>query len=117
MQTEQLEPLINEALEDMKASKIVKLDVRHLTSMTDMMIFASGSSNRQVKAIAQRLAELDKQGAEIIGIEGMEDAQWVLIDFADIIVHIMHPETRDYYQLEKLWSVERDHKEDSLNMS
>ena len=117
MRTEQLEQLITDSLEDMKASNIVKLDVRHLTSMTDMMIFASGSSNRQVKAIAQRLDELDKQGAEMIGIEGLEDAQWVLIDFADIIVHIMHPETRDYYQLEKLWSVERDNDQESLHMS
>ena len=117
MRTEQLEQLITDSLEDMKASNIVKLDVRHLTSMTDMMIFASGSSNRQVKAIAQRLDELDKDGADIIGIEGLEDAQWVLIDFADIIVHIMHPETRDYYQLEKLWSVERDNDQESLHMS
>ena len=112
MQTEELQQLIANTLDDMKASNVIKLDVRHLTSITDMMIFASGTSTRQVKAIAQKLDELDKHGAEIIGIEGMEEAQWVLMDFADVVVHIMHPETREYYQLEKLWSVERTQDED-----
>ncbi|HTT07950.1 MAG TPA: ribosome silencing factor [Gammaproteobacteria bacterium] len=92
------------ALEDVKADHIHLLDVRRLTSMTDYMIIASGRSNRQVRAMADRVIEA---AAELhlkpLGLEGYEGGEWVLVDLGDVIVHAMHPLTRAFYQLEKLW--------------
>lgn len=101
-----LTELINDALASMKALDIVFFDVRKQTSITDHMVICSGTSNRQVKAIAQKVIEDMKQHqVEILGTEGLEQGLWVLIDLGDAIVHVMHPDSRSYYQLEKLWSV------------
>ena len=92
------------ALEDIKARDIVVLDVRKLTSLYDTMIIASAESNRQVKALANHVRERLKEiGATIVGVEGEETGEWVLVDAGDIIVHIMQPQARAYYNLEELW--------------
>lgn len=94
------------ALEDIKARDIVVLDVRKLTGMTDTMVIASAESTRQVKALARHVREkLEGAGASIVGVEGEETAEWVLVDAGDIVVHVMQPAVRTHYNLEELWSV------------
>ena len=93
------------ALEDIKARDITVLDVRKLTSLCDTMIIASAESNRQVKSLANHVRERLKQmGATIVGVEGEETGEWVLVDAGEIIVHIMQPAVRAHYNLEELWS-------------
>ena len=100
--------LITDTMEDLKAQDVQTLDVRALTTMTDYMIIASGRSDRQVKAIADKVIEAAKtRKIRPLGVEGEKQAEWILIDFGDVIAHVMHPDTREYYQLEKLWSVLR----------
>jgi ribosome-associated protein len=94
------------ALEDIKARDIVVLDVRKLTSICDALVVASGDSARQVKALAQHVRDkLKEAGARIVGTEGEETGDWVLVDAGDIVVHIMQPAVRAYYNLEELWTV------------
>ena len=98
--------LITDTMEDLKAQDVQTLDVRALTTMTDYMVIASGRSARQVKAIADKVIEAAKtRKVRPLGVEGEQQAEWILIDFGDVIAHVMHPDTREYYQLEKLWSV------------
>jgi len=93
------------ALEDIKARDITILDVRKLTSLYDTLIIASADSNRQVKALAQHVRDkLKESGAHIIGVEGEETADWILVDAGDIVVHVMQPAVRAYYNLEELWT-------------
>jgi len=93
------------ALEDIKAFDIVSLDVKKLTSISDFMIIASASSTRQTKALARNIKDkMSASGVEVIGIEGETEGDWVLVDLGDIIVHIMTPTTRAYFNLEELWS-------------
>jgi len=93
------------ALEDIKARDITVLDVRKLTTLYDTLIIATAESNRQVKALSQHVREaLKAAGANIIGIEGEQSGEWVLVDGGDIVVHIMQPATRAYYNLEELWA-------------
>ena len=93
------------ALEDIKAFDIVSLDVRKITSIADFMVIASASSSRQAKALANNVQEKLKQSKiDVVGIEGESEGDWVLVDLRDIIVHIMTPTTRAYYNLEELWS-------------
>tara|TARA_B110000967_G_C18891855_1_gene567935 strand:- start:1126 stop:1452 length:327 start_codon:yes stop_codon:yes gene_type:complete len=93
------------ALEDIKAFDVLSIDVRKLTSVADFMIIASANSSRQTKALARNVAEKMKEiDIEVIGIEGEQEGGWVLVDVGDIIVHIMTPPTRSYYNLEELWS-------------
>ena len=93
------------ALEDLKAHDITVLDVRKLTSIADTLVIASADSNRQVKALAHHVRDkLKEAGATIVGVEGEESAEWVLVDAGDIIVHVMQPAVRAYYNLEELWS-------------
>ncbi len=109
MTLEELAELVIETLEDNKATNILTLDVRELTSVADLMIIASGTSSRQVTALAEILIELTKKNKVTPnGSEGKEYGEWVLVDLGDIIVHIMHPTTRAHYQLEKLWSLADD---------
>lgn len=104
MNKERLVILVKQALEEHKAIDVIEFYVSTITSIADMMIIASGRSNRQVSAIAERIVQTVKQHeGDIIGVEGMRDGEWVLVDLGDIIVHIMHPRSREYYQLEKLW--------------
>ena len=107
MNKDQLQKIVIDALEDLKAKEIVVQDVSKLTNMTDVMIFVSGSSTRHVKSLADKVTtEVKKHGVMPLGVEGEDAGEWVLVDLADIIVHIMLPEIRDLYALEKLWSVE-----------
>ena len=93
------------ALEDTTARDITLLDVRKLTSLYDTLIVASAESNRQVKALANHVRDkLKDAGATIIGVEGEETGEWVLVDAGDIVVHIMQPAVRAYYNLEELWT-------------
>ena len=106
MNSEQLSELIVDALEDVKAQNIVKLDVRDMTTVTDYMIVASGTSSRHVKALVDTVAEKARQaGYRPIGVEGEEGGEWVLLDLQDALVHVMLPKVREFYNLEKLWSM------------
>lgn len=92
-------------LEDAKAENIQTIDLRDRGSFADYMLVASGNSTRQVKAMADRLVQRVKaSGIKPLGVEGDREAEWVLVDLADIVVHIMLPQTRAFYNLEKLWS-------------
>ncbi len=104
MNSEQLCDLVIDALEEVKAKDIVKLDVRELTTVTDYMIVASGTSNRHVKALAEAVAEKSRvAGHRPAGIEGADGSEWVLLDLGDALVHVMLPRVREFYNLEKLW--------------
>ncbi len=101
---EALRDLVTVSLDDGKAENICVIDVSALTTITDYMVIASGRSSRQVKALTARVVEAARdRGVKPIGIEGETTGEWVLIDFGDVIVHTMQPETRAFYQLEKLW--------------
>lgn len=97
-----------------KAGDVSLLDLRKITPMTDFFIVCTGTSNVQVKAIADHvLASCRKDGIEIHNLEGYDSQRWVLIDLIDIVIHIFQPEVRDYYQLERLWGdAPTDHFED-----
>jgi ribosome-associated protein len=106
MNSEQLSDLAVEALEEVKAKDIVRLDVRNLTTVTDFMIVASGTSNRHVKALADAVADKAREaGHRPIGVEGAEGSEWILLDLQDTLVHVMLPRVREFYNLEKLWSL------------
>lgn len=93
-----------DAIEDIKGFDISVMDVRKLTSMTNYMIVASANSSRQAKAVADNVREkLKEKGYAIRGTEGEKEGEWVLVDLDDIVVHIMVPATRAYYNLEQLW--------------
>ena len=105
MQRNRLVKIALTALEDIKARDITVLDVRKLTSLYDTLIIASADSNRQVKALAQNVRDkLKEAGAHIIGVEGEQSAEWILVDAGDVVVHIMQPAVRAYYNLEELWA-------------
>ena len=93
-------------LDDMKANAVNNMNVTTLTNVSDYMIFSTGNSSRHIRSIADKIAEnIKKEGYPILGIEGYEGSQWVLIDLGNIIVHIMMAETREFYKLEDLWSL------------
>ncbi len=107
MQVETLRDLVVGALEDMKATDISVLDVRGKTSITDYFIIASGTSDRHVKSMAEAVAFHAKQAGQApIGMEGVTEGEWALVDLNGVVLHAMLPKVRDYYQLEKLWSVD-----------
>ena len=106
MNSETLTDLVVSALEEVKGQDIVKLDVSKMTTVTDYMVVASGTSNRHVKALADAVAEKAKAaGHRPAGIEGEEGSEWVLLDLGDTLVHVMLPRVREFYNLEKLWSL------------
>ncbi len=106
MNSEQLSDLVIEALDDVKAKDIVRLDVRDMTTVTDYMIVASGTSNRHVKALVDNVTEKAREaGHRPIGVEGEDGGEWVLLDLQDTLVHVMLPKVREFYNLEKLWSI------------
>ncbi len=102
---DQLKQLVIEALDELKALHINEINVEGVASFTDRMIFASGNSNRHVKSIAQSVLDHAKQAhVSLLGLEGEDVGEWVLIDLGDIVVHIMLPDTREFYDIERLWS-------------
>ena len=106
MPSEELLELARISLENLKARNIRVLDVRKLTTVADYLVVASGTSRRHVQSISENLIEAVKQeGQKPIGIEGKETGEWILIDLADVIVHVMQPGAREFYKLEDLWSV------------
>ena len=99
-----LKEFIISTLEENKAEDIISINVKNKTSVTDHMIIVSGRSLRHVKSIADNLIKiLKKNKIKPIGIEGYTKSEWILIDFGDLLVHVMHPEKRNFYSLEKLW--------------
>jgi ribosome-associated protein len=101
-----LEQVVAGALHDLKAENVQVLDVRHLTTVTDTMVIASGRSDRHVRAIAGAVIEQAKKaGYRPLGIEGERSGEWVLVDLADLVVHVMLPRVREFYKLEKLWDM------------
>ncbi|GGW53695.1 ribosome silencing factor [Alishewanella tabrizica] len=104
MQTNELVAFVADKVDDMKARDIVTLDVRNKSNVTNYMIICSGTSNRHTKSIAGYLAaEVKKIGLQPLGIEGEASGEWVLLDLGDVVVHVMLEESRNFYQLEKLW--------------
>jgi ribosome-associated protein len=105
MHLDKLQEVAVAALEDIKARDIEVIDVRPQTSLYDTMVIASADSNRQVKALANHVREkLKEAGAPILGVEGESVGEWILVDAGDIVVHVMQPAVRVYYNLEELWA-------------
>ncbi len=105
MKASELRDHVVAALDDLKGVNIVTLDVAALTPMTDYMVLVTGTSNRHVKALVDTANESSKAlGIQPLGIEGRESYDWVLVDLADVIVHVMNEEARNFYELERLWS-------------
>jgi len=101
-----LKAVVVDALADMKALDVKVLDVRGLTDIADFMVIASGTSDRHVRSVAQRVVEKTKEaGFRPHGVEGQQDSDWVLIDLNEMIVHVMLPRVREFYGLEKLWDM------------
>jgi len=104
MQSEELVKLAINALEEIKAQDITTIDVRGKTSITDFMLIASGTSSRHVKSLVDNVLEkVKEQGVRPIGTEGMDTGEWALLDLGDIVVHVMLPTARQFYDLERLW--------------
>ncbi|NDH39693.1 MAG: ribosome silencing factor [Gammaproteobacteria bacterium] len=101
--------IAKDALDDLKALEPVTLDVRELSSVTDYLLVASGTSSRHVKSLAENvLMKAKASGVRPLGVEGERTGDWVLVDFGDVVVHVMQPATRSFYDLERLWSVQAD---------
>ena len=107
LQAENIKKIVIQALEDLKAENIQVLDIRKQASFTDFMIFASGRSSRHVKSIAAEVVETARlENFPALGVEGEDVGEWVLVDLGDVVVHVMLPDTREFYDLEKLWGEE-----------
>lgn len=104
MELTELRQIVVDALEEIKGNDLVTLDVRPLTDIFDLMIIVSGTSNRHVRSLVQNVAEKVKDvGVEPLGVEGQQPGDWVLVDLTDIVVHVMLPAAREFYDLESLW--------------
>ena len=109
MTPERLTALVEAGLEDAKARDVVIIDVRSRTTITDFIVIATGTSVRHVRAVAERVIEqVKRSGGEVLGVEGWEAGEWVLLDLCDAVVHVMQGETRAFYDLEQLWGTERE---------
>lgn len=99
--------IVEDALDDLKAQDVTVLDVSELTDVMDTLIIATGTSNRHVKSLASSVLEDTKKGGfPAIGFEGVDEGEWALVDYGDLVVHVMQKQTRELYELEKLWSLE-----------
>lgn len=98
---------VRDAVEELKARDVVEIDVRGKSSVTDYMVVASGTSTRHVKSIADEVVKFSKQRLDVmpLGVEGEREAEWVLVDLGDVVVHVMLPRVREFYALERLWTV------------
>ncbi len=106
MQSSEFKKLIENSLDDLKAVDIVALNVGGFTSITDYMLIAGGTSDRHVRSIADSVIEKVREtGQPVLGVEGRESGEWVLVDLGDVVVHIMQPRARNFYKLEDLWSM------------
>lgn len=106
MKVDELTELVIDALDDLKAADVRVLDVRDKTSVTDVMVIATGTSTRHVKSLADNvITKAKEKGCAPMGIEGEDVGEWALIDLGDVVVHVMQAEVRDFYQLERLWEV------------
>lgn len=105
MEAEAQKKLVIDALEDLKAVNTVTLDVTGLTDVMDFLVIASGTSSRHVKSLADNVCmQAKKEGMRPLGVEGEDAGDWVLVDFGEVVVHIMLPAVRDFYDLERLWA-------------
>ncbi len=112
--TEEINTIVKNALADLKVKDLVVMDVRGKSDVMDTMIIASGTSRRHVKSLANNaIVEAKKSGNPPMGIEGLDAGDWALVDFGDMVLHIMLEETRGFYDLEKLWSVPPGSRTDS----
>ena len=108
MDIRQKQRLVVEALEDIKGRDIEVFNTARLPSMFERVVIASGDSNRQVKALADNVQErVRENGARVYGVEGEQSGEWVLVDLGDVVVHIMHPTVREFYNLEEIWGGKR----------
>ena len=97
---------VHAAVEELKARDVIEIDVRGKSSVTDYMVIASGTSTRHVKSIADEVVRFAKRlGVQPLGVEGEGEAEWVLVDLGDVVVHVMLPRVREFYALERLWTV------------
>ncbi len=116
MQANEIVDIVKNALEELKGKDIVIIDVHEKTSVTDFMVIATGTSSRQVKAMADNVKdEVKQRGVQPLGIEGLENSEWALVDFGSVVVHIMLAETRSFYDLERLWQGTEQRREKHLN--
>lgn len=112
MKTEQIQQIALDALNDLKAIDITVIDVRDLTTIADTMIICTGRSNRHVKSLAENVAKHAKeQHISHVKMEGQKEGEWVIVDLADVIVHVMLPTTRSFYNLEDLWEPVKELRE------
>lgn len=112
MQLEQLRQLVITAIEDLKGEDLVELDVKGKTSVTDLMMIVSGTSSRHVKSIADNIVtEAKAAGVRPLGVEGETQAEWVLVDLGDVVIHVMQPHVREFYDLERLWRFDAAEKQ------
>lgn len=106
-----LNKIVIHALEEVKAQDIISIDVESLTDVMDTMVVATGNSNRQVKSLANNvIVKAKAAGFDLLGVEGEDSGEWILVDFGDVIIHTMLPATRVFYDLEKLWSIRPDER-------
>jgi ribosome-associated protein len=106
MQANELKALVLDALDELKAHEVVVLDVAQHSGFTDYMVVATGTSNRHVKSLADNLQRrCREQAVRPLGVEGEQAAEWILVDLGDVVVHLMQPQTRAFYNLEKFWSL------------
>ena len=111
MDIRKLQKIVVNALEDIKGEDIEVINTTKLTSLFDRIVVASGSSNRQVKSLARNVQdEVRKAGGEVHGVEGEAHGEWVLVDLGTLVVHVMQPAVRAYYNLEELWQAKPKRK-------
>ena len=115
MQTQELLNVVENVIDDRKGQNITVIDVRGKTSFTDYMVLATGTSERHARSLCEYVSEkVKQQGVQHPGLEGSEGSDWVLLDLGDVILHVMTAQAREFYQLEKLWSVDR--VDDAVNL-
>jgi ribosome-associated protein len=104
----QLVTTVVDALEDLKGVDIQVLDVREMTSITDYMVVVSGNSSRHVKGLADHVLEKAREiGVRPLGVEGEREAEWLLVDLGDVVIHVMRAGPREFYKLERLWDIDK----------